>query len=169
MEKQIISAALRAAVIKGFKDAKKTEGRAIDQSTNAGQKLVDGFVIACDAADKAKWFDTYARPVCKEIFTEAGLSESAIRNYPTSVKMAFVQNIAFEPGLYNVGRKAKADAKKSQARAGAVKTTTRADLDKTISKALAQARILGLAEFAADVLDLALESLEGFKETVLDK
>ena len=169
MEKVIISAALRAAVIKGFKDAKKTEGRAIEQTTAAGQKLVDGFVLSCDAPDKAKWFDVFARPLCKEIFTEAGLSESAVRNYPTSVKMAFVQNISFEPGLYNVGRKAKQDAKKSAARAGTVTKTTRAELDKTLSKALAQARTLGLVDFAADMLDLALESLDGFKETVLDK
>ena len=34
---------------------------------------------------------------------------------------------------------------------------------------LAQARALGLTEFAADVLDLCLDSLDGFKETVLDK
>ena len=66
-------------------------------------------------------------------------------------------------------RKAKAEAKKSGARAGAVSKTTRADLDKTISKALAQARILNLTDFAADMLDLALESLSDFKETVLDK
>ena len=169
MEKQIISAALRSAVIKGLKDAKKSEGRAIEQTTNAGQKLVDGFVLSCDAADKAKWFDTYARPVCKEIFAEAGLSDSAIRNYPTSVKIAFTQNVPFEPGLFNAGRKAKAEAKKTGARAGVVTKTTRAELDKTISKALAQARLLGLNDFAADVLDLALESLDGFKETVLDK
>lgn len=55
------------------------------------------------------------------------------------------------------------------AKSGKVMSTSRADLDKTISKALAQARALGLAEFAADMLDLALDSLDGFKETVLDK
>jgi hypothetical protein len=53
-------------------------------------------------------------------------------------------------------------------KAGKVETTDRAALDKTLSKALAQARLLGLTEFAANVLDLALESLDGFTETVLD-
>jgi len=43
--------------------------------------------------------------------------------------------------------------------------TSRAELDKTLSKALAQARLLGLTEFAANVLDLCLESLDDFKET----
>jgi hypothetical protein len=57
----------------------------------------------------------------------------------------------------------------AEQKAGTVTTTTRAELDKTISKALAQARLIGLAEFAADMLDLALERLDGFKETVLDK
>jgi hypothetical protein len=52
---------------------------------------------------------------------------------------------------------------------GTVISTSRADLDKTISKALAQARALGLMDFAADVLDLCLDSLDGFKETVLSK
>lgn len=55
------------------------------------------------------------------------------------------------------------------AKSGKVVSTSRTDLDKTISKALAQARALGLTEFAADMLDLCLDSLDGFKETVLDK
>ena len=169
MEKVIISAATRAAVLKHFATAKTHEGKASNENKKAGQKLVDSFILACDAPDKAKWFDVFGRPLCKEIFTEAGLSESAVRSYPTSVKMAFVQNIPFEPGLYNVGRKAKQEAKKSGARAGTVTKTNRAELDKTLCKALAQARTLGLTDFAADMLDLALESLDGFKETVLDK
>jgi hypothetical protein len=53
--------------------------------------------------------------------------------------------------------------------AGGVTSTTRDDMDKTISKALAQARLLGLTEFAADVLDLCIERLDGFRETVLVK
>jgi hypothetical protein len=45
-----------------------------------------------------------------------------------------------------------------------VTSTTREELDKTISKAIAQARILGLSEFSASMVDLAIESLDGFKE-----
>ena len=55
------------------------------------------------------------------------------------------------------------------AKSGKVSTTTRADADKTLSKALAQYRALGLTEFAASILDLALDSLDGFKETIMDK
>ena len=50
------------------------------------------------------------------------------------------------------------------AKAGKVTSTSREDLDKTLSKAIAQARMLGLTEFAAQVLDAAIESLDGFKE-----
>lgn len=54
--------------------------------------------------------------------------------------------------------------KGSAGKAGAVTSTSREDLDKTLSKAIAQARMLGLTEFAAQVLDVAIESLDGFKE-----
>jgi hypothetical protein len=50
-----------------------------------------------------------------------------------------------------------------------VSTTTRKDLDKTISKALAQARLLNLTDFAADLLDMCIDTLPDFKETTLDK
>jgi hypothetical protein len=53
--------------------------------------------------------------------------------------------------------------------AGAVISTSRSDLDKTLSKALAQARTLGLTDFAATMLDHCIESLDGFTETVLAK
>lgn len=52
---------------------------------------------------------------------------------------------------------------------GKVTSTTRAELDKTISKALAMARLLKLNEFVADLTDLCIDRLDGFKETVLDK
>jgi hypothetical protein len=42
-------------------------------------------------------------------------------------------------------------------------------LDKTLSKAMAQARLLGLTEFAAELVDLCVDCLDGFKETVLTK
>lgn len=54
--------------------------------------------------------------------------------------------------------------KGSAGKAGKVTSTSREDLDKTLSKAIAQARMLGLTEFAAQVLDVAIESLDGFKE-----
>ena len=56
-----------------------------------------------------------------------------------------------------------------QQKAGKVTSTTREDADKTLSKALAQYRLIGLTGFAADMLDLAIERLDGFTETVLDK
>lgn len=63
--------------------------------------------------------------------------------------------------------KATAAKKGATAKAGKVIKTDRAELDKTISKALAQCRALGLTDLAADMLDLCIDRLDGFKETVL--
>jgi hypothetical protein len=48
--------------------------------------------------------------------------------------------------------------------AGPVKSTSREALDQTLTKALQQARLLGLTEFAATLLDHCIDSLENFKE-----
>jgi hypothetical protein len=61
------------------------------------------------------------------------------------------------------------EAKTSTKASGAVQSTTRAELDKTFCKALAQARLLGLKDFAADLLDMLHDRLDGFEETVLTK
>jgi hypothetical protein len=51
-----------------------------------------------------------------------------------------------------------------QSASGVVISTTREALDKTLCKALEQARALGLTEFAADMLDLCIDRLDNFKE-----
>lgn len=101
-----------------------------------------------------------------EIVTAGGLSKSAANNYATSFWIAFETNVPFQRTLYEAGRKEKAATDKAPdtKKAGAVKTTDRAALDATICKALQQARLLGLTEFAAEILDICLESLEGFTE-----
>jgi hypothetical protein len=102
----------------------------------------------------------------KELFESVaealGKSESAARNYATSYWIAFETNVPFQRALFT--NKPKAEAKPKAQKAGTVTSTTRAELDKTLSKALEQARLLGLTEFAAEVLDICLESLEGFAE-----
>lgn len=102
-----------------------------------------------------------------EIVTAGGLSKSAANNYATSFWIAFETNVPFQRTLYESGRKEKAatDTKATDTKkAGSVKTTDRAALDATICKALQQSRLLGLTEFAAEILDVCLESLEGFTE-----
>lgn len=60
-------------------------------------------------------------------------------------------------------------ASKSATKAAAPTVVNRAELQKTLSIALAQARTLNLDMLAASLLDVCLEQFDGFKETVLDK
>jgi calcineurin-like phosphoesterase len=107
--------------------------------------------------------DLAAKGACeKKTFTE----------YAQSAMRALHWNVPFEASLKNKpefalpGGKAKTS---DVGKAGPVTSITRDAADKTLSKALAQYRALGLTEFAANLLDVALDSLEGFKETILDK
>ena len=92
--------------------------------------------------------------------------------YANSAARALHWNVPFEASLKNNPDLALPWGKKSGDKtkgSGPVQSTDREALDKTISKALAQMRILGLTELAADTLDLMLERLDGFTETVLAK
>lgn len=138
------------------------------------QKAVDAMRLACSVPvaeflkGNAKTNPARAQiaAMFTEIVTAGGLSKSAANNYATSFWIAFEQNVPFQRTLYEAGRKEKAaDKAPDTKKAGSVKTTDRAALDATICKALQQARLLGLTEFAAEILDICLESLEGFSET----
>lgn len=98
-----------------------------------------------------------------------GLLESkTITEYAQGAARALHHGVAWEPTLKNDPDKALPWSKKAKGsaatKAGKVESTDRAALDATLAKALKQARLLGLVEFAASVLDLAIESLDGFKE-----
>ena len=104
------------------------------------------------------------------------ISKSSMSNYGTSVSRALKFDIPFRADLFtdpayagdkkgqgaaNTG-KGKADA---EAKAPSKSSTiTRATLDGQIKAVLASARALGLSEFSADLVDLCLESLDGWKE-----
>jgi hypothetical protein len=160
--------------VSSFTKASKAEETAAAARNMAGQKMVDELTIACDQADKAKFFDKVkARAACMEVFTAAGLSESAIKNYPMSVKLAFIHNVPFAASLYRKeGKEAAGIATPSAGTAdngtsGTVKTTNKAALFKTLSKALAQARLLDHAGFVGDLTDTIQAAFPDFKETVL--
>lgn len=87
--------------------------------------------------------------------------------YAQSAARALYWNVPFEASLKNDPDLALPWSKKAKnpvTSAGRTKSTDRAALDATLTKALQQARLLGLTEFAANVLDVCLESLDGFKE-----
>lgn len=164
------------SVVGAFAKAAKVEQSAKAGRNMAGQKMVDDLTCACDIADKAKFFDSAkARAACMEVFTKAGLEESAIKNYPMSVKLAFVHNVPFATSLFTKqGKEAAGIATPSagtasSTKSGTVKTTTQAEADKTFSKLLAQLRILKREEFAAELSDVYRDTFPEFKETVLTK
>lgn len=146
------------------------------------QQVVDGLNVSRTVSkaefSKGTSANNPARAEVKALFDAiqeaGGLSKSMVANYQLSFWIAFNHNIPFARSLfnsYNADGSAKMPKEKgaSEPKAGKVTTTTRTEADKTLSKALAQYRVLGLTEFAANMLDLALESLDGFKETILDK
>lgn len=167
----VINTKLTAAVVVAFTGKVAALNKAQDMAI---QKAVDAMRVAC-AVPVAEFMAGNAKTnpargqvaaMFTEIVTAGGLSKSAAANYATSFWIAFETNVPFQRTLYESGRKAKADAPAAAkaTKAGSVQTTDRAALDATLSKALAQARLLGLTEFAAHVLDLCLDALEGFEE-----
>ncbi len=119
---------------------------------------------SCAAMQKAiKNADAFVRAVAD------GLLESkTITEYAQGAARALHYGVEWTANLKNDPTKALPWGKAGKggaSKAGKVTSTSREDLDKTLSKAIAQARMLGLTEFAAQVLDVAIESLDGFKET----
>ena len=161
-------------IVKGYKGFDKAQTKLSTTVETTMQRFVDHVAVtigrdekSCKAlqkavADSQVVIDTVAAGIMeKKTFTE----------YAQSAARALHFNVPFVASLKNDDTKKLPWSKKpasTTAKAGKVTSTTRDELDKTLSKALAQARVLGLTEFAADVLDLALERLEGFKETVLN-
>jgi hypothetical protein len=97
------------------------------------------------------------------------LEKKTVTEYAQSAMRAYFHDVPFAQGLKNDPAfqipNANGDVKvKAPSKAGKVSKTSRAELDKTITKMLEQARVLGLNEFAANILDVCLESLDGFHE-----
>lgn len=169
----IVSKNLTSKVIKLFQGEGDTIAKIRVDQDKAINAVLDAMTLACDKPKaefmkgNAKTND--ARREVKEMFdaiVSPTCSKSSAASYQSAFWIAFEQGIPFQRDLNN--KKENAGTKTSEPKSGKVTSTSRTDLDKTISKALAQARMLGLTEFAADMLDLCLESLDGFKETVLD-
>lgn len=143
---RVMQAYVDAWFIANGKDEKsvKTMGKAIRES----QAVID--LVAMGACEK-KTFTEYAQSAMRALHYGVPFAAD-LKNNP---------DMGLPWGKAGKGSEA--------AKSGKVTSTTRTDADKTLSKALAQYRALGLTEFAAGILDLALESLDGFKETMLDK
>lgn len=153
----------------------------IKDQNKAIQALVDAHIIACDVP-KAQYLkgnasSNDAKKEVKALFDKLAnaeyISKASASIYQTCFWIAFETGVPFSRDLHNVKAKAKADATvkadSESKKAGKVETTTIPEMHKTLSKALAQARILNQLTFAADLLDCIVETYPDFKETVLGK
>lgn len=137
------------------------------------QAFVDAWVIAgndrgqasCNALGKA----IRDSQVVLDAVAVGGMVKKTFTEYAQGAMRALHYDVPFTADLKNDASKKLpwSKAKESTtAKNGKVSTTTRAELDKTLTKALAMARTLGLLEFAADLVDLCTDSLDDFKETI---
>lgn len=154
----------------------------IKDQNKAIQKLVDAHIVANDKPTKAEYMkgnaaSNEAKKEVKALFDKLAnaeyISKASAATYQTCFWIAFETGVPFSRDLHNVKAKAKADATAkvddTAKKAGKVETTTVAEMHKTLSKALAQARILNQLTFAADLLDCIIDTYPEFKETVLTK
>jgi hypothetical protein len=179
----VVSPSVVSGALKAFKDShgklNKVMATIASDRSKAVNQVLDAMLIACDKPKavflKGNAATNAARFQVKAMFdaiVEAGHLESSTgKSYQTCFWIAFEQGCEWSPDLANkkTADKQAGEAKTSTKASGAVQSTSRKDLDKTLSKALAQARLLGLTDFAAEVLDLCIDRLDGFEETILDK
>lgn len=171
----IVSKTLVSSVFKAFEGEAAAVAKARASQDKAIQAVLDAMTLACDKPKelfmKGNAKTNEARAEIKSLFdglVEKGfISKSSGVSYACAFWIAFETGVPFQRDLNN--KKEGAEPKAKAQTSGKVINTTRAELDKTLSKALAQARMLGLTEFAAEILDLCLESLDGFKEAATDK
>jgi hypothetical protein len=175
----VVSVSFGAAVFKSFEGEAKAISKARVGQDKAIQSMLDAFWVACDKPSKVEFLKgnaatNPARYQVKAVFdkiVEAGfLSKSTAASYQSAFWIAFEKGIPFQRDLNN--KKSTGHGKgegegEAKPTTGKVETTDIPALHKTLSKALAQARLLNQATFVADLTDLILDTWPDFKETVL--
>jgi hypothetical protein len=165
--------ARQTGLVKALKDTVRVESDfkskiqvAFRQAVDAARQHNGTGETACNAL----YSEIMKSEFAKAFVEDAGRKVETLRNYSTGAKRALHFNLDWEASLftktdvYPFPWSTKKAASKAGTTTGTVKTTDRSELDKTLSKALAQARLLGLVEFSAVLVDLLVDRLEGFKE-----
>jgi len=162
-------------IVKGYKLFDKAQGKLSQTVATQMQQFIDHVAVTRGRDEKAcKALQNAIRDSQIVIDADAAgyMEKKTFTEYAQSAARALHYNVPFEPSLKNNKEMKLPWGKSGQAqgapKAGKVVKTDRAELDKTISKALAQCRALGLTDLAADMLDLCIDRLDGFKETVLN-
>jgi hypothetical protein len=157
-------------IVSAYSSADKAQIKLREVVQVAMQQFIDTCAQAngrteasCKALQKAiKESEVAANSVAKGLMEAKTWTE-----YSQSAARALYWNVDFEPSLKNDADKKLPWSKKATNQttaAGKTVSTDRAALDKTISKAIHLARLLGLEELAATWLDAAIERLADFKE-----
>lgn len=174
----VVSLSVVNAVIKSFEGEAKAIAKARIAQDASIQKMLDAFWIACDKPKdiflKGNAATNPARAQVKGVFdvlAEKGyVSKSSAASYQSAFWIAFEQGVPFKRDLNNKKEKASTPATEGDKSAtGKVETTDIPALHKTLSKALAQARLLNQSIFAAELVDLITDTWPDFVETVLSK
>ena len=175
----VVSPKLGFEILRSFEGEAKAIAKARATQDACIQKMLDAFWIACaepkDVFLKGNAATNPARAQVKGVFdaiAEKGfISKSSAASYQSAFWIAFMNGVPFQRDLNNKKDKPEGESTGNgkPPSTGTVQSTSRTDLDKTLTKALAQARLLGLTDFAADLLDLCLDRLDNFQETVLAK
>jgi hypothetical protein len=157
-------------ILKGHKAFDKASEKLSEVVCKTMQKFTDIWLVQVGKDEKSvKAMGKAIRDsqVVIDAVATGQMERKTFTEYAQGAMRALHYGVEFTPSLKNDTTKILPFSKKSTpatANAGKVTSTTREELDKTISKAIAQARILGLSEFSASMVDLAIESLDGFKE-----
>ena len=175
----VISMNILSAVLKSFHGEVAAIAKARIAQDKAIQTALDAMILACDKPKplflKGNAASNPARAQIKFMFdqiaSEGFISKSSAASYQTAFWIAFEQGIPFQRDLNN--KKETPDTtgtgEVKPPKNGKVESTTVPELHKTLSKALAQARILNQSLFVADLTDLIQDTWPDFKETVLNK
>jgi len=164
------------AIGKAFAGFDKAHGKLTATVAREMQSYVDQWFITNGKSEqsvKAMGAAIRDSQVVIDLVATGAMEKKTFTEYAQGAMRALHYGVPFAADLKNNPDMAlpwsKAKTAGGSAKTGKVSTTTRAELDKTLTKVLAMARTLGLLEFAADLVDLCTDSLDGFKETVLDK
>jgi hypothetical protein len=174
----VINVSLVAAVVKSFEGEVKAIAKARTAQDKAIQATLDAMILACDKPKalflKGNAKTNPARGQIKAMFDaicEKGfISKSSAASYQSAFWIAFEQGVEFKRDLNNKKDKPEGGTEgTAKPTSGKVETTDIPALHKTLSKALAQARLLNQSLFVADLTDLIIDVWPDFKETVLNK
>jgi hypothetical protein len=177
----LLNEALVTKSISAFRAVETKHAALVAAADKSVQVVLDRLTLDYIGRDKTEVFKNgkgtlEIRTQLNKWFADAllveGKSKATAALCVGSFKLAFERGVPFERALKNKMRDADktkpqadgADTETAKPKSTKVVSVNRENLDAVLKQALAMSRALGLTEFAAEVLDICLDSLDGFKE-----